>query len=126
MTSRAVRTEHGATLMPGPVQLLFGGGAIRYDFRLSQAVGTNNLRRRGSKMKPILILNIAWMRDYRGVTGDTPLGTFRYMREGGTPHEALNFLPTRGRCYGYAAVRDGTSTSSGWAHDRMLTSLMTS
>jgi len=59
-------------------------------------------------MKPILILNIAWMRDYRGVTGDTPLGTFRYMREGGTPHEALNFLPTKGRCYGYAAVGNGT------------------
>jgi hypothetical protein len=59
-------------------------------------------------MKPILVLNIAWMRDYRGVTGDTPEGTFRFMREGGTPHEVLNFLPTHGRYYGYAPVHSGT------------------
>src|SRR5208282_866407 len=59
-------------------------------------------------MKRILCLNIAWMRSYKGVTNDTPEGQFRFMREGGgTPHEVLNFKPTNGRCYGYAAVLHG-------------------
>jgi hypothetical protein len=60
-------------------------------------------------MKPILFLHVAWMRAYKGVTNDTPEGTFRFMREGGgTPHEVLNFRPTNGRCYGYAAVPHGS------------------
>jgi hypothetical protein len=59
-------------------------------------------------MKPLLILNIAWMRDYRGVKKDQPHGTFGYIRRAvGVPHEIFNFLPSNGKCYGYAAVTDG-------------------
>jgi hypothetical protein len=60
-------------------------------------------------VKQILFMNIAWMRFYRGIAGDTPEGGFRYMLERrGTPNEIFNFLPYRGRCYGYAAVPDGS------------------
>ncbi len=57
-------------------------------------------------MKPLLVLNIAWMREYRGLGADQPEGKFGYMRKGGVPHEIFNFLPSHGRCYGYAAVRN--------------------
>lgn len=55
-------------------------------------------------MTPMLFMNIAWMRAYRGLGDDQAEGKFRYMREGGVPHEIFNFLPTRGRCYGYAPI----------------------
>ena len=51
-------------------------------------------------MKPIVVLNIAWMREYRGLSSDEPEGKFGYMRGGGVPHEIFNFMPSRGRCYG--------------------------
>ncbi len=61
-------------------------------------------------MKPILFLNIAWMRAYQGLTDDTPEGKFGFLHEGHgkPPHEVFNFLPYRGHCYGYAAVKNGT------------------
>lgn len=55
----------------------------------------------------MLILNTSWMRDYRGVSGDRPIGKFGYMKGGGVPHEVYNFAPIRGRYYGYAPVRNG-------------------
>jgi hypothetical protein len=61
-------------------------------------------------MKPILFLNLAWMRSYKGLKADIPKGTFAYMRtEKGKVHvhEAFNFLPTNGKYYGYAAVKNG-------------------
>jgi hypothetical protein len=42
--------------------------------------------------RPVLMLNIAWMNHYRGLA----------------PWEALNFLPYRGPCYGYAPVGNGS------------------
>jgi Domain of unknown function (DUF3883) len=62
--------------------------------------------------KPILFLNVAWMRAYRGVTIDTPEGKFGFLHEGHgkPPHEVLNFLPQGGQYYGYAPVKNGTIT----------------
>jgi hypothetical protein len=48
------------------------------------------------------------MNHYQGATGDTPKGSFGFILKGlGTPNEVFNFLPYRGRCYGYASMRDG-------------------
>ncbi|GJE54757.1 hypothetical protein [Methylobacterium thuringiense] len=58
-------------------------------------------------MKQILILHIAWMRDYCGLKNDKPYGQFGHMTQGGSPHKAFNFLPYKDRCYGYAAVSNG-------------------
>jgi len=60
-------------------------------------------------MKPLLVLNTAWMRDYRGdLANDPPVGKFEFMLQGGTPHEIFNFCPTESWCYGYAPVRGRT------------------
>src|SRR5687768_401938 len=58
-------------------------------------------------MKPMLFLHIAWMKRYCGLINDKAHGEFDYMLKGGTPHEAFNFLPYKGHCYGYAAVNNG-------------------
>lgn len=47
------------------------------------------------------------MRAYRGLANDIPVGMFGHMADGSTPHEIFNFKPTKGRCYGYAPVRNG-------------------
>ncbi len=56
---------------------------------------------------PILILHTAWMRSYRGLANDQPIGTFAHMLEGGVPHEIYNFYPRGKFLFGYAPVRHG-------------------
>lgn len=50
-------------------------------------------------MSPILMLNIEWMNNYRGDLRERPPH-----RKGEVVNELYNFLPYRGRCYGYAPL----------------------
>jgi hypothetical protein len=60
-------------------------------------------------MRPIVFLNIAWMRNYRGLGGarDTISGGGAYVQEHGYGHEIYNFRPYEGQMYGYVPV-DGS------------------
>ena len=62
----------------------------------------------GFALTEILILNVSWMRKYKGLKNDVPVGKFKFLTSGGVPHEIFNFLPYKGRCYGSAPVRNGT------------------
>ena len=55
-------------------------------------------------MHGIVFLNVAWMRKYRGLIDDKPVGDFEYIQERGFGHEIFNFQPYGGRMYGYARV----------------------
>ena len=53
-------------------------------------------------MSKIIFLNIAWMKNYRGVTeDDKPVNGGKYVVENGTAYECYNFFPVNHFCYGY-------------------------
>ncbi|MCC6678942.1 MAG: DUF3883 domain-containing protein [Phycisphaerales bacterium] len=58
-----------------------------------------------SKQAPaVLFCNTAWMREYRGnVKADPPFNGGSWIAQHGTGFEIHNFLPYRGRIYGYVA-----------------------
>lgn len=49
----------------------------------------------------VFFMNVGWMSGYRGMDGDSIIGGGKYVEEHGFGHEILNFLPYRGRNYGY-------------------------
>jgi hypothetical protein len=49
----------------------------------------------------IVLINVGWMVRYRGLTNDPTLGGFGWLKAHDYGHEAWNFLPVRGRLYGY-------------------------
>lgn len=52
--------------------------------------------------EPLLFINVGWQLRYAGPAADDPtLGGHGYLREHAMGHEAWNFLPYRGRVYGY-------------------------
>ena len=53
-------------------------------------------------MSKIIFLNIAWMKNYRGVTeDDKPVNGGKYVNDNGTAYECYNFFPVNHFCYGY-------------------------
>ncbi len=58
-------------------------------------------------MPRILICNVSWMKYYRGIQGEKPEGGGSWVKKKGYGHELYNFLPYKGRLYGYVqAVGD--------------------
>lgn len=53
---------------------------------------------------PTLFLKVGWMARYQGKAGDAIFSTMKWVREHGSGHEANNFKPQNGKCYGYAPV----------------------
>lgn len=54
--------------------------------------------------RPIVFLKIGWMNRYKGARGDSVRAQHRFVQEHGEGAEDRNFLPRRGRCYGYAPM----------------------
>lgn len=53
-------------------------------------------------MSKLIFLNIAWMKNYRGVTeDDKPVNGGKFVNENGTAYECYNFFPVNHFCYGY-------------------------
>ena len=53
-------------------------------------------------MSKIIFCNIAWMKDYRGVTEDyKPVNGGKFVNENGTAYECYNFFPVNHFCYGF-------------------------
>ena len=57
-------------------------------------------------MKKIVFCNIAWMKNYCGITeDDKPYNGGSYVEENGDAAESCNFLPNNHYCYGYFASK---------------------
>lgn len=57
-------------------------------------------------MKKIIFCNIAWMKNYCGITeDDKPYNGGSYVEENGDAAESCNFLPNNHYCYGYFASK---------------------
>ena len=56
-------------------------------------------------MKPMISLNIGWMRRYEGLQGDTIQNGGSYVREHGFGNEICNFKPHQGNLYGFGQVK---------------------
>lgn len=54
-------------------------------------------------------VRIAWMNKYRGIIDDTPHGAGSFVDLNGTGGEVYNFLPIRGRYYGYSRNQNNRS-----------------
>jgi len=54
-------------------------------------------------------VRVAWMNKYQGVKNDTPYGAGSWITENGTGGEVYNFLPIKGKFYGYSRNQDGRS-----------------
>ena len=53
-------------------------------------------------MSKIIFCNIAWMKNYRGITeDDKPVNGGKFVNENGTGYECYNFFPVNHFCYGY-------------------------
>ncbi|MFO7997183.1 MAG: hypothetical protein R6U93_08650 [Dehalococcoidia bacterium] len=52
-------------------------------------------------MGRIVFFNIAWMKRYQGLVGDTPVGGGSYVPQHGFGGEILNFQPLRDKMYGF-------------------------
>ena len=53
-------------------------------------------------MSKLIFLNIAWMKNYCGVTeDDKPINGGKFVNENGTAYECYNFFPVNHFCYGY-------------------------
>lgn len=50
---------------------------------------------------PIVIVNVGWMRDYKGPKNDQIVGGHGYLQANNIGHEAWNFEPLLDRVYGY-------------------------
>ncbi len=58
--------------------------------------------------QPVIVFNVGWMKEYEG--NDTISGGGSYVEKHGKGGEAFNFLPHRGKFYGYVrAPRGGRS-----------------
>lgn len=54
-----------------------------------------------------IFLRIAWMINYRGVTAnDHPIGAGSFVQDNDDGGEVLNFMPLRGKLYGYARMQN--------------------
>jgi hypothetical protein len=51
--------------------------------------------------EPIVLINVGWMKEYRGPSNDPTIGGHRYLQKHQLGHEAWNFEPIDGRLYGY-------------------------
>lgn len=51
--------------------------------------------------QPIVFVNVGWMENYKGPKNDPTLGGHGWLKKHDYGHEAWNFLPEKGRCYGY-------------------------
>lgn len=50
----------------------------------------------------IVFVNIGWMKDYAGVSAnDQAVGGHGYLKQGNIGHEVWNFMPFKGKVYGY-------------------------
>jgi 5-methylcytosine-specific restriction protein A len=52
-------------------------------------------------MDKVVFFNVAWMKRYQGVVGDTPMGGGSYPRQHGFGGEIFNFQHFRDRMYGF-------------------------
>ncbi|HUG82134.1 MAG TPA: DUF3883 domain-containing protein [Bryobacterales bacterium] len=52
----------------------------------------------------VFFMNVGWMSGYRGMDGDSITGGGKHVEEHRFGHEILNFLPYRGRNYGYGTA----------------------
>ena len=59
-------------------------------------------------MKHLLVLNTGWMNNYSGISGDAIKGGFKYLKDHKEGHEAYNFSPKNGKCYGFAPIMTET------------------
>jgi hypothetical protein len=60
------------------------------------------------KMK-LIICNVAWMKEYRGITeNDYPINGGKFIEKHGYGHEVLNFKKIGQFVYGYVQAKDGT------------------
>jgi 5-methylcytosine-specific restriction protein A len=67
-----------------------------------------SLGRIGGTQTPMIFLRTGWMKHYRGVTKDDPIsGGGKYVEENRFGHEMYNFLPFKGRVYGYCRNTPG-------------------
>ena len=53
----------------------------------------------------LIFCNTAWMKDYRGLRGDTPVGGGSYVKKHGTGSEILNFKPAGRKMRGFVMVK---------------------
>lgn len=57
----------------------------------------------------LIICNVAWMKDYKGVTDDDyPINGGKFIEDHGYGHEVLNFKKFGKFIYGYVQAKDGT------------------
>lgn len=71
----------------------------------------------------MVFVNIGWMKDYAGVsTSDPAVGGHGYLKQGHVGHEVFNFLPYRGKIYGYVprAARINLKNLGGFASDESI------
>ena len=61
----------------------------------------------------ILFCNIGWMRDYKGIQGDSIASGSAYIREHGTGFEVCNFLEIEGQVYGYVRTKNDIDLNNG-------------
>ncbi|MBZ9892300.1 DUF3883 domain-containing protein [Mesorhizobium sp. BR1-1-3] len=56
----------------------------------------------GAAVPPMIFFNVGWMKRYSGMADDDlTLGRHAYLRDHSHGHESFNFLPSRGKVYGY-------------------------
>jgi hypothetical protein len=56
-------------------------------------------------MKPMIFLNVAWMKRYQGLAGDSMTGGGAHIQEHGEGCEMFNFKPYEGYMYGFVRVK---------------------
>lgn len=56
----------------------------------------------------VFFMNVGWMTAYQGLKGDTISGGGQYVKEHGFGGEIFNFMPHKGRCYGYGRAANGS------------------
>ena len=64
--------------------------------------------------KKVVFCEVAWMKQYRGVTDDDkPMNGGKYIEENGDGGEVYNFKPCNRKCYGYVMHYGDECTVSG-------------
>jgi hypothetical protein len=58
-------------------------------------------RSQGNVMEKIVFLNIGWMKNYKGFSGDKITGGGSFVAQKGYGHEIYNFLQEKGKIFGY-------------------------
>jgi 5-methylcytosine-specific restriction enzyme A len=70
----------------------------------------DDLLQRQDSLPKMVFLRTGWMERYRGTKNDPIIGGGKYVDENGFGHEAYNFLPHKGRVYGYCRNTGGPKT----------------